>query len=446
MFSHLAKGGYATVTVDASHTCICKTQRLYNDLGHLDGSSIIECVLLQAIQTLPCTPIVDKILVKAKEVDIHMRYHGITLTDWCAQNDLTTRRKHAYSMILSITRACLHLAHMGIQHTDLKPTNILIHADLSVTIIDFNSCATRSTRKRDASWGYALGTWCYAAPEVVEHCVAADTTMVWSIALLLSYIYHKHPLHSLWKGCHVKIEDRGEWYRFLGRLRDADAQGLPLGHHVLQQIPLEFHKVLQQCTRWRSSDRWSLEKLYRTLVAMRHPADAIPNIPRYKHIMYPRPHQEQRQQDVLQMYQWCLNTNNLYVLSRALGLYDRYTGDLTLTTCAAMLALSKMLVAEQLDAEDVATQRMYDQFATTQPDINEEIVAICTSFSWCAYDIPADVLVWDMYTELPRPSRRSIHNHVYAVQSNRTEPYTMHEIALQVFKEMRGLETKENDS
>src|SRR5215218_6351234 len=95
---------------------------------------------------------------------------GVTVTEFCDQNQLTTR--HRLELFVSVCRAVQHAHQKGIVHRDLKPSNVLVSRHDStpvVKVIDFGVAKALGQALTDKTLftGIAqmLGTPLYMSPE-----------------------------------------------------------------------------------------------------------------------------------------------------------------------------------------------------------------------------------------------------------------------------------------
>ena len=95
---------------------------------------------------------------------------GLKITDYCDQNNLTTRER--LDLFMQVCHAVQHAHQKGIIHRDLKPSNILVALDGSVPapkVIDFGIAKATDHRLTDKTIFTALdqfvGTPAYMSPE-----------------------------------------------------------------------------------------------------------------------------------------------------------------------------------------------------------------------------------------------------------------------------------------
>ena len=99
---------------------------------------------------------------------------GIRITDYCDQNQLTTRER--LELFIKVCQAIQHAHQKGIIHRDIKPSNILVTLHDSVPmpkVIDFGIAKAIEGRLTDASAVYTqlhqlIGTPAYMSPEQAE--------------------------------------------------------------------------------------------------------------------------------------------------------------------------------------------------------------------------------------------------------------------------------------
>src|SRR5437016_8465947 len=99
---------------------------------------------------------------------------GIRITDYCDQNNLSTRDR--LGLLTQVCQAIQHAHQKGIIHRDIKPSNILVtlHDGVPVSkVIDFGIAkATTDQRLTDktvfTTFNQFIGTPAYMSPEQAE--------------------------------------------------------------------------------------------------------------------------------------------------------------------------------------------------------------------------------------------------------------------------------------
>jgi len=118
---------------------------------------------------------------------------GIKITDYCEQNQLTTRQR--LELFIKVCQAVQHAHQKGIIHRDLKPSNVLVTSDDGVPlpkVIDFGIAkATSDIQLTDKTlftrFDLFIGTPAYMSPEQAEFNASdIDTrTDIYALGVLL---------------------------------------------------------------------------------------------------------------------------------------------------------------------------------------------------------------------------------------------------------------------
>jgi serine/threonine protein kinase len=117
---------------------------------------------------------------------------GIKITDFCDQNNLTTRQR--LDLFIQICRAIQHAHQKGVIHRDIKPSNVLVAKQDGVPVpkvIDFGIAKATQGRLTDETLFTAfeqfLGTPAYMSPEQAQlGGIDVDTRSdIYSLGVLL---------------------------------------------------------------------------------------------------------------------------------------------------------------------------------------------------------------------------------------------------------------------
>jgi serine/threonine protein kinase/tetratricopeptide (TPR) repeat protein len=98
---------------------------------------------------------------------------GIKITDYCEQNDLTTRQR--LELFMQVCRAIQHAHQKGVIHRDIKPSNVLVATQDGVPVpkvIDFGIAKATQGKLTDdtvfTAFEQFLGTPAYMSPEQAQ--------------------------------------------------------------------------------------------------------------------------------------------------------------------------------------------------------------------------------------------------------------------------------------
>lgn len=430
MYNKVIRGGYARVDIDEiANTVLKNTPIKYNKTGYGYGA-FVDAIITRAIQPLHGAPIVKSIHTSNDRIRMKMPYLGVSLYDMPVHE----RNKRALEIIISVVKTCLELREYGIQHTDVKHSNVLVAKTGETYLIDYNICSIRIAHKKHV-WSSNVGTWEYASPEICEFNLPSCTSVVWSIGILLCYMYYDHPLGQYIHHQKINTSKINEWWSLLMQCRKQNSIGLILCPDAIRCMPKRVRRLFHMCTYWDPLQRIHLIDLHKELLHMIHDTEPyeirIP--PKLEFEMHPI-HSTHRDKCLELMYTWCRNTNHMYLLCRSIAIFDRITWDVATVYAPICLAISYMLLANYIDESDAYIEELFDLF-----DLNnisgfmKSLMDLCSFFEWNVYEIPADVPLFDEI--LDRKERDLMFHRLYDIQKNWKKPsYTMTDL-IKAYKE-----------
>jgi hypothetical protein len=208
---------------------------------------------------------------------LYFPYAGITLHHWIRKNLAVRRQSCALHILRGLAQVALALSERGIQNTDMKPANVLIHEHPSdpdmftVSLIDYNLVSMRVGRSGgadggsagggDGVWSDSFGTWCYCAPELLCDGAPHDKSPVWTLGIILASILYKYPYDGY---SSLKTDDLNSqkfWKSAFKRLRGENGSNLPLPKSHRSHFTPYLYTLYSRCTSWCPSDRPSLREL-----------------------------------------------------------------------------------------------------------------------------------------------------------------------------------------
>lgn len=405
-----AEGGYSKVYINADRTEVAKVMPRYiteNGTSHINYSAIIDLSVQSSFGgKIHGIPVVSHYEVDDDSITIHMPYYGEPL------NDIRKNRHTPEFIVYIISRLCeilISLEHNGIQHTDLKPCNVLYNvATHEVTLIDYNIVSQRVVANRTkCAFTPAYGTWTYSSPEVVFYTRPSSTSPTWSIGLLLAYMYARYPLHSIYKMTSEQTASRSHWKKELQKAQDKYPDGFPLSNEHIRVMPREHVALYHKCMKWNPQHRPSLKEVYFDLRGF----ELCPDIPL---ISYPLVDanfisESTRFIVVSKLYHTSRITKTLHLFLRAVEIFQRsYTYDSPFTLfehgCASFCLAVMLLGSFTFDMEFMDIVIPFWQLgppATAIPRLKEALWYIGNRCKWYTLGVTADVMLLDHKADTP---------------------------------------------
>lgn len=262
--TRIKKGSYATVLV--KNTSVQKIQPLVTD-RRLDLYTYTDAIMSLFVSSVSTRtnglPALTGILVDDNKNELRMRManYGMTLDEWCKVTPHNERMACLPVFIIQLCDACNVLFKAGIQHPDIKPANILVNpANNCLKLIDYNIYSVQTL----SGWTETVGTWCYVPPEILFHSAPSDTSMTWSIGMMIAEIcgagYALGPINSLMS--ESVMGDRIEWEYLFADLKERHPENfLVSSKHTLAMTDIRWKQIFNACTKWHPRDRVTLEAL-----------------------------------------------------------------------------------------------------------------------------------------------------------------------------------------
>jgi serine/threonine protein kinase len=413
-------GGYSRVSIQSNTKQVVKKMPLYYEQGCLSFNAIVDAIFSRAVSYFDGTPELYKICVDTKSLYLKMPYLGTSLYALSR----TLRKKHALQILGDIAKTCIEMERIGLQHTDIKHSNILLSKRGEVCLIDFNICSIKYVNA-SSLWSPNLGTWEYASPEICLLNIPTNTSVVWSLGVLLCFLYGQHPLHDEMEDHEVDSSEIKQWSKLLSYVSKQNRLGLPLSPALTRAMPVELRKLFHKCTYWDPMLRISLEEFYSVISTFKeYKVQPSVQLPPRLFTMSPLSGST-RDADVDKMYTWCEETKQLHLLCRSIGIYDRLTYyEYDVLNAPACICISYMLTGNYIYLEDPLLSVLAEKFHIQDWSLFlHHIVSICIGLDWDIYELCADVMLLNQIDRVE--DFIPMMNTVFSIQRSMSSPYTM---------------------
>lgn len=320
MVSFLAKGGYADVYVNEEEKWVEKRlPKIWSSNEWVQYTTFSELVIHQSCKDIAGCPELINYTIDDTTVSLRMPYYGITLVDHFSRLQMSERLHEIIPIMTQVIDTCQSLIENGIMHTDLKPSNILIHKEI-VHIIDYNII---SLQKLDdpSEWGEAIGTWIYCSPEIIAHYKPTDTSLTWSIALMILTLCYRFPHMSKHnRPAENMIGLRAFWKRYHKRMFEINDTHWPLPEDIRTIFPIQWIELFTDCLHWNPLLRPSLTELRKRL----NPRVSIGKPKQIHYLCNPSMISPLfRRTSIHEMYQFCLTYDMFHLFSNQIMMFDR---------------------------------------------------------------------------------------------------------------------------
>lgn len=424
----LATGGYAKVYYNEELQIVKKIQPKYNEERTLHYSTIIDLAAHESLSYIPGLPMISHIESDRDDVELHMPYYGRPLHEYISMIPVERREEFCVHALIQIVDTCIQLYENGLQHTDIKPSNILVDDDENITIIDFNILSSRIMSNYDGlKWSEAIGTWNYAAPEIICSSKPCSSSVVWTLGLLIAVIVEKFPVEKSRFLSKDEVHDREHWVRTYQALKEAHPKHLPLRTCTPRRMSQSLEYIYSKCVQWAPDKRLELYEL-RSMLYVYWTGNVSP--PLHIHIVSwlcdpTTMDTDCRTKAIWKLYDACILCRKHCLFVRCVSWMDRLglIEAPKLTLCAIFI-LAWMLHGEYLFDNNKLCQRIFDIFDVcfSKQDVMNEVWHVGEQLSWQLFEKTIDVY-WCEF------GKRDVLVEVCQVLLLRKTPYTMEELA-----------------
>lgn len=440
------KGSFGTVYIDKLARKVTKVQTLkdkdnilnLSTMGDAGISSFVASLASLASLGYNYFPRLNDISIQGKNLEIDMMYHGETLVQWYSSTPVETRIKYSPTLIYQLADACDYLLANDLQHTDIKPANVLI-ADTEegpkLTLIDYNIYSVNTLN----GWVNSVGTWCYTAPEILFREAPHKNSMSWSLGMILAEVCCGYAMGSIELQA-LDINDRQEWKRIMRRKQKKYTVHLPLSHKHLCHMPADLVSLFKWCTRWNMRDRPSLQDIKHKLKAC-FPDISVNDKPVHNLVLTNEVHPStsSKRNEILEKIAEVCKGDLHTILYRSIWLFDAYNHD-DIVSIAACITLAYAIYGYTPD--DGYMKLITKHIGPcTLDDIEDAMVKISTKLDWMLYDKGADMLA--LYYGV---NKHDIVSNIVGILQTQTKPYDSIAIAKALYKATVSNEDKRLDT
>lgn len=425
-------GGYANVYYSKDSNLVRKVQSRYlktedqRDILHY--STIVDLVMHNSLKTVPGLPIVFKHNFTTDTLQMVMPYYGKMLHTVISTVPQSGREQFTLHVATQLVDICLHLLHNGIQHTDLKPSNILLNTHDQVTIIDLNNVSTMALQNDQITWSEGIGTWNYAAPEIVYYSAPTDTSMVWSIGILLALMMtDSFPLEKKQHPRKDTISRRKFWQTTYKTFQKTNTYlPLPSKHQCVMSEQLQY--IYERCTQFDPSDRLTMSELRSMIYIYRNRTTPPPLL---LHTISwtadpTRISKHTRYDLICKIFDVCSEFNKLHLFSQIVSWIDRLPFEvLHDVDVAGCFCLAWMIHGDYVFDDPDTTSRLSKilDIPNVEDILMLHMIEIGTALDWNMWEKPFEVYM----KQLNCPVNV---NKILDIMLNVSQPYTMEDIVM----------------
>lgn len=364
----LTEGGYASIFINSNKE-IMKVMPKYveeNGVRCINSHAIIELIVLCSYKgIIDGIPQITKYIVDNDSIRIFMPYYGTTLNKSKIPKD---KIPHVATKLLEIL---LSLEANGIQHTDIKPCNVLLSSDFEkVTLIDFNIASFELHLNSYSVWSKAYGTWNFCAPEVLLHTKPSKTSSVWSFGLILAYMYNRFPLINAAKYDIKALSSRTFWKNIMKDLHSKHPDGIILPPSHVAVMPLDMVLLYQKCMRWQPQDRPRLHDIYAEISGSCYQGFNVKNVATMN----------LSKCSINMLSQACSETNTSAVFSLVLAVYNSIYEDVSGYDDNELMGVCHAIALILIDLYDDHKQQLCKIWNNT--DLEMDVWDLCSYKKW----------------------------------------------------------------
>lgn len=366
------------------------------DEDAIQYSSIVECTITKFLNVSSHFTECYTIYKNPTHLYIYQRYKGTSLYEWMKETSLKDRMTHIPIIFKQLLEICIFLENHGLQHIDLKPPNILYDGH-HVTLIDYNCISILRLIRNKSIWTSGVGTWKYAAPEIIKNDTVHSNSIVWSLGMILCYLFNDLPHTKRYYDIEFKTDNRKFWKKFYKYVQFSEENRYAFKKSY-QTIPDIWKALLYCMLRWDPDDRISLTKTLDYINTLFHVYPT--RLPYYACQVIPyKPSLNTRLYYLTKLYRYI--EFNPYRFCLTVFLWDSLTPYIVpneeVLSFVSCYMLSALIYNEYIDASEIFVKIMNVSYEEIEPYLWN----ITQRLQWNLYQKSIDLYIYEKLKTIP---------------------------------------------
>lgn len=367
----------------------------------IQHTSITEIAISQFLPRNSCFTDCYHIYTNQNSYFIYQDYKGITLTEWKFKMPIEKRIEALPSIIYQLLTILIFLEQQGIYYTDLRPCNLLWEYQI-LSLIDYSCISLQYCYHDNLQWTPAIGTWNYAAPEIIFDATVVSNSVIWSIGMLLCELLDDYPIQKkYYPTCKIK-NSQTAWKDLLHTIYNVEQQPIAFINSY-QSIPLPWKNWIQQMMHWDATERITKQDLMQAIITTYH-LPPITIVYKLSTNALPYHRKECRSKYINKLYSFALSIDQLYKVCLTIYIWDLYTPHMDSKNeinilCAAWILAGTLL--GEYAYEDNSTLELCKIFKTNYKKVYPYIWKIGERCDWNLYQKSTDIYLFEHYKCMP---------------------------------------------
>jgi serine/threonine protein kinase len=334
---------------------------------------------------------------------IYQDYKGSNLTYWKNNTPIEKRIQDMPHIIHQLLTILIFLEEHGIYYTDLRPCNLLWEYQ-KLTLIDYSCISLQYCYKDSLQWTPAIGTWNYAAPEIIFNSSVVSNSVIWSVAMIICELLDDYPIQKkYYPNYKIKItNNHAYWLELLHKIYNQEQQPIAFVNSY-QSLSQPWKEWIIKMMHWNSTERITKQKLLQEISTT---FNITPFIIPYKLATSALPYHRKnyRFKYLNKLYNFAESIDQLYKVCLTIYIWDLYTLHMDSKNeinilCASWL-LTGYLMGQYAYDEDT-TIHLYKHFKTNYKKVYPYIWKIGEKCYWNLYQKSTDIYLLEHYKCVP---------------------------------------------